>query len=161
MSEIPRNKEFWMDVLKRIARRTGGAPDAEDLMHSAFLRLEQYRAKRPVTNPAAFLVRTAVNIRIDDYRHDRRMYGETLSAVPDHEDPAARADDVVAAKELLSRVVSGINQLPDRTREIFLMHRIDKLEYSQIAKRLGISVSAVEKQMAKAMMLLAVRAKGW
>jgi RNA polymerase sigma-70 factor (ECF subfamily) len=81
--------------------------------------------------------------------------------VPECEDPAPKADEVVEAKELLSRVVSGINHLPERTREIFLMHRIDKLEYSEIAQRLGISESAIEKQMAKAMVALADYAKAW
>jgi len=161
MTEIPHNREFWAGVLKRIARRTGGGADAEDLLHSAYVRLEQYSATNAVANPAAFLVRTAVNIGIDNYRHDRRIYGETRRPLPDREDTAAPADEVVAAKELLSRVVSGINRLPDRTREIFLMHRIDKLEYSEIAGRLGISESAIEKQMAKAMMLLADHAKAW
>ena len=161
MTEIPRNREFWAGVLKRIAKRTGGGADAEDLLHSAYVRFEQYSATNPVTNPAAFLVRTAVNIGIDDYRHDRRLYGEARMPVPDREDAAARPDEVVAAKELLSRVVSGINRLPDRTREIFLMHRIDKLEYTEIARRLGISESAIEKQMAKAMMMLADHAKAW
>jgi RNA polymerase sigma factor (sigma-70 family) len=106
-------------------------------------------------------VRTAVNIGIDDYRHDRRLFGEARIPVPEREDAAARPDEVVAAKELLSRVVSGINRLPGRTREIFLMHRIDKLEYTEIARRLGISESAIEKQMAKAMMMLADYAKAW
>jgi len=161
MTEIPRNREFWAGVLKRIAKRTGGGADAEDLLHSAYVRFEQYSATNTVTNPAAFLVRTAVNIGIDDYRHDRRLYGEARMPVPDREDAAARPDEVVAAKELLSRVVSGINRLPDRTREIFLMHRIDKLEYTEIARRLGISESAIEKQMAKAMMMLADYAKAW
>lgn len=160
MTEIPHNREFWAGVLKRIAKRTGSGA-AEDLLHSAYVRLEQYRAVHPVTNPAAFLVRTAVNIGIDDYRHDRRIYGEVRAPVPEREDSAPKADEVVAAKELLSRVTSGINRLPDRTREIFLMHRIDKLEYSEIARRLGISESAIEKQMAKAMVLLADWARAW
>ena len=159
MSEVPRNREFWTGVLKRIARRTGGASNAEDLMHSAFVRMEEYRANRPVTNPAAFLVRTAVNIHIDDYRYNQRVYGKTRSEPPDYIDLGTQADDLVAAKELLSRLVSGINQLPDRTREIFLMHRIDKLQYSHIAQRQGISVSAVEKHMAKAILFLARRAE--
>jgi RNA polymerase sigma factor (sigma-70 family) len=161
MKEIPHSREFWSGVLKRIAKRAGNGVDAEDLLHSAYVRLEQYSATNTVANPAAFLVRTAVNIRIDDYRHDRRIYGEARASVPDREDTAPRADEVVAAKELLSRVVSGINRLPDRTREIFLMHRVDKLEYSEIAHRLGISESAIEKQMAKAMVMLADYAKAW
>ena len=161
MTEIPHNREFWAGILKRIAKRTGGGGDAEDLLHSAYVRLEQYRAMHPVTNPGAFLVRTAVNIGIDNYRHERRIYGEVHMPVPECEDPAPKADEVVEAKELLSRVVSGINHLPERTRQISPMHRIDKLEYSEIAQRLGISESAIEKQMAKAMVALADYAKAW
>lgn len=160
MTEIPHSKEFWAGVLKRIAKRTGGV-DAEDLLHSAYLRLEQYSATNTVANPAAFLVRTAVNIGIDAYRHDRRIYGDTRAPVPELADAVPSAEEVVAAKELLSRIVSGINRLPDRTREIFLMHRVDKLEYSEIARQLGISESAIEKQVAKAMMMLADHAKAW
>src|ERR1700749_3340969 len=100
MTQIPHTREFWAGVLKRIAKRTGGGLDAEDLLHSAYLRLEQYSASNSVTNPAAFLVRTAVNIGIDDYRHDRRLYGEVRAPLPDREDLAARADEVVAAKEV-------------------------------------------------------------
>jgi RNA polymerase sigma-70 factor (ECF subfamily) len=123
--------------------------------------MQQYRTQRPVTDPAAFLVRTAINIRIDNYRHDRRIYGEVPAAIPDSEDPTAPADEIIAAKELLSRVISGINGLPDRTREIFLMHRVDGLKYDKIAPKLGITESAVEKHMAKAMIFLADRAKRW
>ena len=161
MTEVPRNREFWAGVLKRIAKRTRGGADAEDLLHSAYLRLQQYSATNTVTNPAAFLVRTAVNIGIDDYRHDQRIHGAIRMPVPDCADTAPCADEIIAAEELLSRVVSGINRLPDRTREIFLMHRIDKLEYSEIARRIGISESAIEKQMAKAMVMLADYAKAW
>lgn len=130
-------------------------------MHAAYVRLAQYSAVKTVDNPGAFLVRTAVNIGIDHYRHDQRLYGDVRVPVPECEDASPAADEVVAAKELLSHVVSGINRLPDRTREIFLMHRIDKLEYSEIAHRLGISESAIEKQMAKAMVMLADHAKAW
>ena len=161
MTKIPHSREFWSGVLRRIAKRTGGSADAEDLLHAAYLRLERYSAVKTVTDPGAFLVRTAVNIGIDHYRHDRRLYGDARVPVPECEDASPGADEVIAAKELLSRVVSGINHLPDRTREIFLMHRIDKLEYSEIARRLGVSESAIEKQMAKAMLMLADYAKTW
>ena len=161
MTDVPDRRAFWNGVLKRIVRRTGGAADAEDLLHSAFVRFEEHRSTQTISNPAAFLVRTAVNIGIDQYRHDRRMYGESHMPVHEREDTAPQPDEVLAAKELLTRIVSGINQMPARTREIFLMHRIDKLEYSEIARRLDISESAIEKQMAKAMIFLANWAKVW
>jgi RNA polymerase sigma-70 factor (ECF subfamily) len=44
--------------------------------------------------------------------------------------------------------------LPERCREVFLLHRVESLSYSQIATRCGISVSAVEKNIARACLLL-------
>ena len=44
--------------------------------------------------------------------------------------------------------------LPERCREVFLLHRVESLSYSQIAARCGISVSAVEKNIARACLLL-------
>jgi RNA polymerase sigma-70 factor (ECF subfamily) len=160
MTDIPLDKEFWAKVLQRIARQTRHA-DAEDLLHTAFLRLERYRSRQTVDNPAAFLVRTAVNIRIDNFRHDRMLQENHYALMPEEADAAPLQDEVVAARARLARVTSGINRLPPRTRDIFLMHRIDNLPYSEIASHFGISVSAVEKHMAKAMLFLVDWAKGW
>ena len=41
-------RNFWAGLLKRVARRTRARDDAEDLLHSAYLRLERYRATRTV-----------------------------------------------------------------------------------------------------------------
>lgn len=44
-----------------------------------------------------------------------------------------------------------IRALPQRTREAFLMHRFESQTYRQIAARLGVSVSMVEKHIAEAL----------
>lgn len=71
MADIPVGKALWSDLIRRIARRTRNRRDAEDLLHSAYLRLARYGGERPVGDPAAFLVRTAFNISIDNYRHEK------------------------------------------------------------------------------------------
>lgn len=48
-------------------------------------------------------------------------------------------------------VEQAIARLPTRTREVFLMHRLDDLRYDRIAHRLGISEKAVEREMVKAL----------
>ncbi len=64
------------------------------------------------------------------------------------------AHEVVYASQRLNKVERAVAQLPPRCREVFLIHRLDGLSYSQIAVQLGISVSAVEKHMARACLLL-------
>ena len=71
MSDIPVNREFWDRLIREVRVRTRGRADAEELLHAAYLRLLRYRAQHAVENIAAFLVRTAVNIGVDNYRHQR------------------------------------------------------------------------------------------
>jgi len=162
MTDIAFDRTFWADVIRRVSRRTGGYADAEDLVQSAFERLHRYKQTRQVENPAGFLVRTAVNLRLDAYRHEKLMGKRQFSAnIEDYENNNPAQDDVLAARARLERVKSGIEQLPPRTREIFLLHRLEHVKYSELARRFGISESAIEKHVARATSFLIKWAKGW
>jgi DNA-directed RNA polymerase specialized sigma24 family protein len=71
MSDIPVNRQFWNHLIREVRRRVRGRADAEELLHAAYLRLMRYRTQQTVENVPGFLVRTAVNIGVDNYRHDR------------------------------------------------------------------------------------------
>ena len=159
MAEIPIGRALWSDLIRQIARRTRNRMDAEDLLHSAYLRLTRYGAQHPVGDPAAFLVRTAFNISIDNYRHEKILQNQAEAS--EVEDAAPLQDEVIAARVRLTRVKAGLSKLTPRTREIFLMHRLENLKYHEIASRLGISQSAVEKHIAKAVLFLTEWTEGW
>lgn len=143
--------------LRRLLRSRGRSPDdTDDLIQEAFLRLYRYRRQREVRQPEAFLVRTTLNLSVDAARHQsRRGYQtsreqETLEIVDPHPTP----DEVLAAQQRLQRLRAGLETLSPRTREVLLLHRIEGYSHAQIAVRLGITVSAVEKHVAKAALLL-------
>ncbi len=161
MADILLYREFWSDVLKRISRRTRGQADSEDLLQAAFVRFEQYRKDHQVNNPAGFLVRTAVNIWVDNHRHDKHSRAYVAEMGHEGQNFAPLQDEVIAARARLTRAKLGLEQLPPRTREIFLMHRLDELKYHEIATRLGISTSAVEKHIARASLFLTRWVEGW
>jgi RNA polymerase sigma-70 factor (ECF subfamily) len=124
--------------------------------------MQRYSATRQVDNPAAFLVRTAVNIRLDAHRREKllgkRQFTENFE---EFENNAPLQDEVLAARARLKRVMSGIEQLPSRTQEIFLLHRLENVKYGEIASRMGISESAVEKHVARATAFLMKWARDW
>ena len=120
----------WRNLVRRVARATRRPADAEDLLHSAFLRLEEYRSRHVVENP------------------------ESIHDLVDLWDHRPLHDEVLVAHERLERVDAALGRLGTRTREVFLMHRVDGLKYREIAVRLGITVSAVEKHVAKAALSL-------
>jgi RNA polymerase sigma-70 factor (ECF subfamily) len=160
MSDISVNREVWDRLIREVRVRTRGRADPEELLHSAYLRLLRYRAQHAVDNIAAFLVRTAVNIGIDNFRHDRFIADVTPEDAGRAENSPLQ-DEVLAARVRLDRVREGLSRLTPRTREIFLMHRLDDMKYREIAEQLGISQSAVEKHIAKAALFLTEWSEGW
>lgn len=160
---LPRDRSGWRMLLRRVERATRRPEYAEDLLHSAFLRLEEYRLRHMVKNPASFLVRVAANMAVDEYRHERvrREIPESIHDLINISDDSPLQDEVLAAQERLERVKAGLVKLNPRTREIFLMHRIDGLKYREIAAHFGITVSAVEKHIARAALFLAEWIEGW
>ncbi len=161
MDEIPRDAKFWSGLCKRISVLTRGRNDSEDLLHTAYIRLEKYRVQHKVDSPAGFLVRTALNIGVDNHRHANYLSEEGINAETfEIVDDAPLQDEVIEARERLHRVEQGLAELSPRTREVFLMYRIDGLKYREIAARLGISESAVAKHIAKAALFLTVWMEG-
>jgi RNA polymerase sigma factor (sigma-70 family) len=160
MTDIPVNREFWNSLIRQVRMRTRGRADPEELLHAAYLRLLRYRAQHAVENVAAFLVRTAVNIGVDNYRHERFIADVAPEDVGSAENSPLQ-DEVLASRVRLERVREGLSRLTPRTREVFLMHRLDEMKYREIAERLGISQSAVEKHIAKAALFLTEWTEGW
>jgi RNA polymerase sigma-70 factor (ECF subfamily) len=66
-------------------------------------------------------------------------------------DPAADPERSLIGSQRLQRVMAAIEAMPPRRREVFLLHRVDELTYAQIARRLNVTIKAVEKHMHLAM----------
>ena len=148
-------RQGWLAVLRTVRRVLHGTNDAEDLLHSAFIRFAEYRDRETVANPAAFLVRTAANLAVDERRRrQRREIPSPVIEMMEVADEQPMPTEMLAAKERLENVLAGLDSLGTRTREIFLMHRISGMKHRDIAARLGITVSAVEKHVAKASLFL-------
>lgn len=75
--------------------------------------------------------------------------------------PGPLPDKVLEDRDRLNRLNAGLEQLDPRTREIFLLYRVEELKQREIAKLLKISVSAVEKHIARAAPFLVAWMRGW
>lgn len=140
--------------LRRLLRSRGrSADDTDDLIQEAFLRLQLYCREHEVLKTEAFLVRTVLNLSTDMYKRQRSANAaavalETLEAA----DFIPPADEVCASQERLLHMKAGLDQLSPRRREVFVLNRIEGYSFTQIAERLGITLSAVEKHAAKAVL---------
>lgn len=138
--------------------RGASREDAEDLVQEAMLRLHAYtKAGGEVRDEESFLLRTAVNLSIDIRRH---AHADLYSDEPpeNHEilDLKPLPDEVFAARERLMKMKGALDRVSVRTREIFFMHRLQGFSHAEIAEKLRITKSAVEKHVASAVTILAM-----
>lgn len=158
MTEI---RSIITHVVRALMRRGRTVHDAEDLVQDAWMRMASHTGSTPVANPEAFLMRTAINLSIDAHRA-KTVRGEEVAI--DHVplvDIAPGAEALLLGKERLARMTVCIERLPERTREIFLAHRLDGRSYTDIARELEISINAVEKHVTRATILLTSWMEGW
>ena len=155
----------WRSAFARakaaLMRRGRTEDDAEDLLQDAWLRLAQYEGDRPIEKPEAFLMQTALNLSIDMHRSARSRGEVILLEDVVLIDVTPNAEAVLLARERLARLSNCIARLSDRTREILLAHRLEGMSYQEIARQQGLSVSTVEKHIAKAILHLTSCMAGW
>ncbi|WP_296615521.1 sigma-70 family RNA polymerase sigma factor [Sphingomonas sp.] len=151
--------EYRSSLLRFLTSRVGCRATAEDLTQEAFLR---FARTETVRNPKAFLFQTAVNLvrtaarsesrraRLSDYAH---------LVMPDDIDMLTPERALLASDEL-ARIRMAIESLPPVCAQVFHLHRNEGLTQREIAARLEISTTAVEKSMRRALSRLAAAANG-
>lgn len=148
-------RDLRIKLRKLLRSRGRTVDDTDDLIQEAFLRLQLYCRDHRVDKTEAFLVRTALNLSADQTRQEHRAplkHGmlEKLPLI----DPGPGPDAVYASQKRLRHWKQGLLALSPRQREVFLLNRLDGYSFPQIAERLGITLSMVEKHAAKAVLFL-------
>lgn len=134
-------------------RRLKDTIEAEDLAQEVFLRMLRRGNVRELDDVRGYIFETASSVLIDRKRRGNvRQRSNHESFDPQgHAGETPPIDRVFIGRESLSRVSVALFELPERTRTIFILRRLEGMRYSDIAQRLGISVSAVEKHVMRAM----------
>jgi RNA polymerase sigma factor (sigma-70 family) len=135
-----------------LSGRLGSAEEADDVLHDAFLRFLHSYAGQAISNPLGLIARIAMNIVRDNARTRKfRQYQlqgiETVVCAPL---PGPNPEEACLDRQRQVRLCAAIDSLPPRCREVFLLHRIDDMPQAEVARVLGISRSAVEKNLARA-----------
>jgi RNA polymerase sigma factor (sigma-70 family) len=150
-------------LVKYFLRRCGNAAEAEDLAQDVMERALGNGRWESVEQAKGYVFRIAVN-----RWHDRNRRGLTHGVNVEWDDTASFAlgeetspERVLSSEQELHEVVAALQELSERTRDVFMLDRLEHLKHVEIARLFGISVSAVEKHVAKALAHLARRAACW
>lgn len=154
MSRPPAPKKGWLahysELVGAWTRRTDNRQDAEDATHDAILRVLE-NDTGALTNPRAYLHRSVHNRLIDAHRQSRLIDVVPLHELDEDEHPLLTDPDAQARTlQLLVSLKVALAELPVKCRQVFLWHRLEGHTQEEIAQKLGISVSMVEKYMIRA-----------
>lgn len=138
--------ETYAKGLKRyIYFKTKDVDLTEDIIQEAFVKLWDHCDDVTYLKVKSYLYTVATNIFLNHVKHEKvkKVYQSNYVKGSTNETP----EFVLLEKEFLEKIEKAIKDLPPLQREVFLMSRIEKKKYKEIAEMLQISVKAVEKRM--------------
>ena len=153
------SQSYRQPLIAYFQRRVGSRDEAEDLTQEVFLRLVRRLDVETIDNPEAFLFRTAINLL-----RDRSRRGKTWSShvveLAHHENTIEEVspERVLDSRQSLSSVLRALDELDERSRDVFILHRLEGLKHAELAALYGVSVSSIEKYIMKALAHVAMRA---
>jgi len=150
---------FRASLNRYFSRRIRDRGEIEDLIQEVFLRLAKRGTLDDIDKVGGYVFETASSVLTDRLRRRRNRFEADHEAFDgqQHGDVDFSPERVLLGREALVHATAALLELPERTRMVFVMRRLEGMRYLDIAARLGISVSAVEKHMTRAMAHLVQR----
>lgn len=163
MADEPENRRDFATLyrstiapLRRyLTRLLGNTSEAQDIAHDAYVRVYPTIDKPTTLQPEAVLYTTARRLAIN--RLKRRSISPIGPETAPLETAAAATPGVaqqVMARQEMKLLEEAIARLPEGCRTVLLLRKVELLSHREIADRLGIAISTVEKQHARALRLL-------
>lgn len=134
--------------------KTGDIELAEDLVQEVFIKVWEKKDGIYKDSVKSLLYTMATNLMINHFKHKQVVMGHQSDVVAQNKAEMSSPQFILEEKEFEKKLNTVIESLPEGCREVFLMNRIDKLKYDEIAERLELSVKAIEKRMSKAISII-------
>lgn len=144
----------------RLTKYLGSADLAGDALQDTWLRLERGGELSTLRSPDKYLYTMAVNIaRNHIHAESRRLSASEIETLLDIEDEAPDPARVAEARSELQALVAIIAELPERQQAILLAARVDGLPRQEIARRFGVSVRFVQRELHEAQVYCVERSR--
>jgi len=149
-------RETLLPLRLYLARMLGNRCDAEDLAHDAYARVFEAMGGQTIGQPEAFLYTTARRLALNQIKRRKLapVQADDGIRVIDFAATGPGVPQVVMAQQDWARLEAAIAALPSGCRTVLCLRKRERLSMAEIGARLGIAVSTVEKQHARALRLL-------
>jgi RNA polymerase sigma-70 factor (ECF subfamily) len=142
------------NLIHTLARIVGCPHTAEDLAQDTYLKFLQASSTQEVIFPQAFLFQIGRNLALD-YLRKQRIRQPLVDALASDDDDSLyqniaatpTPEQIAADQQQVALLLEGLQHLSERRRACLVLHRFHHWPYGRIATHLGISRSAVEKNI--------------
>lgn len=145
---VEREVRSWL----RLRMRSLGAADIDDVIQESYARLWTVELAA-VANPRAYFYQIVRNLVHQRARRARVVPMELMGEIGDlgviSDEPGPERD--LSARQELERLMSIVNRLPPQCRKAFELRKFEGLSQREVAQRMGVSESTIEKHLTKAL----------
>lgn len=147
--------QYYENIRSFAYYKTGDVDLADDIVQETFLKIWANRNEVKDETVKSLLYTITSNIIKNHFKHQKVVFNfqknEQANEFSDETDSNLRQE------ELNRKLQEALAEIPEKSREVFLMNRIEGLTYADIADRLGLSVKAIEKRMSEALSVIRSR----
>lgn len=144
--------KYAKDLKRHLYFKYNDMASAEDVLQETFIKLWKNCTKVTLEKVKSYLYTLANNAFLDIKRHETVVRKHQKNAI--NYNTTESPEFLMIEKEFLVKVEQVIANLPEKQREVFIMSRIEKKTYKEIALKLDLSVKAIEKRMRNALIIV-------
>ena len=144
-------RKYWYNLFRTAYFKTGRKDKAEEIVQDIFTRLWKERRTLHITSLGSYLF-SAVRYEIIDHYRSKVVHhslDETLQDLADMED--SETENTIFHNDLVDTINKGLFELPEKSREVFRLSRLQQWSNEKIAQHLDLSEKAVEYHLTKAL----------
>lgn len=158
-NEFLKYRRVISSLLSRV-RPMASQQDIEDILQETYINTYKSSLKQEIHFPKAFMVKTAIRLANRSIKlaqrissdEDIHQHSDESQSYYDASSFVSRTEQEVLNKEDFGFLCEAVNELPEQCRKVFVMKKIYGLSQRQIAEKLSISESTVEKHVAKGLL---------
>lgn len=142
-------------VRARLQRICPTGFDVDNLVAESLARAYQAHDIDRITAGRSYLFAIARNLLIDALRREAIVSLDFVADLDVLRSDEAMTERQIQARDELRWLQALVDRMPTQWRRVFLLRRVHDLSPATIAGEMGLSVSTVEKHLAKALKLVA------
>ncbi len=148
-------KKYYFPLARFAWRYVNSKAIAEELVQELFTILWEKRKELNTDGSVrSYLYKSVRNLSLNHLKHQGIKNEYDRQWMEDKENPEIKFRDEYREQQIREAIAKAIEELPERSKMTYKLHRYDGLTYSEIAEVMDVSVKTVESQMTRTLKML-------